>query len=422
MQPLFFLSLLLVAVLVTFCNIQRAIELSQSSEHGTEGHHVDLNVMAQSQQPLLSPSTSKKDFVVRDVQLDPSTSSSIRHEVSDSNEAPVHLRLELSSLLQEIPNNNNTVVSIISMGRLVETYLLERCIRSLRVGGAFAGYIMVFTDKIGFQAYHDSTAWDPKTKLILGWREDMSPTKNATEGIKSLQDGHKASHMPIEYAQKTMIFKRFKTHHAKYIAADPDLASSNIRYVLYVDVDIVVTNPLSAFFSDYGALASREYGQWTSNLMARHSPTDFGFFSLFVDRHLKGKMHTGVILSDLMFHDKCVTAWRKEMDEFYHKSDQVMLLNVIGNYSAYQCRIFELPARHFNFANKRIMQERNRSSLPTFVHITEFRVRRIRDSELYQAFLRFCLSLEEGEDVTGGISWEQAIAPHAKRPKMKFQY
>jgi hypothetical protein len=412
------LSLLLVAVLMTVSNIQGAIDLLPASEYGNKGHHVE-NIM-QSTLPLQSPSSSKRDFAISESRIDAPTSFSAHDDVVTSKKGTESTSL---SLLQELPNSNNTVIAIISMGKLVEKYLLERCIRSLRVRGDFQGYIMVFTDETGYQTYQRSMAWDPKTKVMLGWKEDMIPMINVTisENEKGKGNGtpFRTAQKPIEYAQKTMIFKRFKTHHAKYVASDPELVSANIRYVLYVDVDIVVTNSLSGFFHDYGDMVLREYNQWASKLRTQHLSTDFGFFSLFVDRHLKGKMHTGIILSDLKFHDKCAESWRKEMDEFYHKSDQVMLLNVIGNYSTYGCKAFELPAHHFSFANKRIMEQRKPSSLPTFVHITEFRIRRIKDSDLHQGFLRFILDLKGNKDTLDGVSWEQAISPEAKRKQLQ---
>jgi len=103
------------------------------------------------------------------------------------------------------------------------------------------------------------------------------------------------------------------------------------------------------------------------------------------------------------------------MDEFYHGRDQTILLNVIGNYSAYKCKTFALPQQHFNFANKRLMEERKPQKIPTFVHITEFRVRRINDPILHQDFLRFVLDLKDKEAKVGDMSWEQLVSPTAIR-------
>jgi hypothetical protein len=420
-QPFFLLSLLLVAVLMTVSNIQGAIDLLPLLRHGTFHYHNVENILVQ-QPPLLSPTASKKIFAIRQSnfvngQFPPSLLNThlLLPSVGDQ------ILPEMPNVLKDIPSSNNTVITIISMGRLVEKYLLERCIRSIRVRGAFDGYIMVFTDQQGFHAYRHSMAWDPRTKIILGWKQDLLPMKNVTMRVPVTKDeGKKEPEMihlqePIVYAQKTMVFKRFKTHHAKYIAADPDFSSECIRYVLYVDVDIVITKSLSRFFQEYVDTVLREYDQWNQNYPPRSQPIDFGFFSLFVDRHLKSKMHTGIILSDLKFQNRCIDSWRKEMDEFYHKSDQTILLNVIGNFSSYRCKSFELPPQHFNFANKRILTERKLSTLPTFLHITEFRTRRIRDSEVLKSFLRFILNLKEREEMVAGVSWEQVISPTATR-------
>jgi hypothetical protein len=84
-----------------------------------------------------------------------------------------------------------------------------------------------------------------------------------------------------------MIFKRFKTHHAKYISEDPALADSSIRYVLYVDVDNIIGAPLSVFFQDYVRTATDEVEQISKN----NSDHDFSFVSMFRDKHLRGMMH-----------------------------------------------------------------------------------------------------------------------------------
>jgi hypothetical protein len=387
-------------------NIRGVLDFSPDSGHGSKQHHVE-NIM-RNHPLLISPSTSKKYFEIPDqTNTDSSTSSAF-----------VTAGFPTTHLLQEVPNNNNTVVTIISMGRLVDRFNLERCIRSLRVRGKFTGYVLVFTDDIGHRTYQHSMSWDLKTKVIRGWEEDMQPMENVTV-IVTMENGKQRIETRRKekvYAQDTMVFKRFKTLHSKYITADPDFASSNIRYVLYVDVDNIIGNSLQGFFRDYVDMIQKEFELWQVNLTIHNQRDNVGFISMFRDRHLKDKMHSGIVLFDLMFEDRCTNAWRKEMDQFHHVSDQVMLLNVIGNYTAYQCRTFALPYRkHFNFASKRIMEERKAKNLPTFVHITEFRVRRLNNPTLHQDFLRFVLDLKENETMGDYTTWEYAISPTASR-------
>lgn len=404
-RPLFLLTLLLVAVMMTVSNIHGVVDMMpNTSNHHEDQHHVEKIVKATN---LLSPSTSKRNFAIHDSTMGDSANDKLQKAI-----LPVSSN---HSLLQQLPNSDNTIVTIISMGKLVDRFSLEKCIRSVRVRGQFKGYILVYTDEKGYTAYRQSMRWDPKTKIVKGWQEDMQPMENVTivgnDGTSQIQQ------RPIQYAQHTMIFRRFKTHHRKYVAADPDLAR-NTRFILYVDVDNIIANSLDILFHDYTTMIQIEYSDWVNNLTQTTNNKishDFSFISMFRDKHLKSKMHGGIMLFDLMHEEGCTSAWRKEMDELWHVSDQTMMLNVIANYSAYHCKVFALPQQHFNFANKRTMEHRNPNNLPTLVHITDFRIKRMNNDTLLQEFFRFVLDVKEGETLTEGTSWEQAIAPGASR-------
>jgi hypothetical protein len=400
-RPFFLLSLLLVAVMMTVSNIQGVIDMMPTSHHHEDQHRVEKIMKPSSK--LLSPSASKQNFAIHELRMGD------KHQKSS---IPLAQQSEDPSL-QIVPHNDNTVITIVSIGKLVDRFSLEECIRSIRKRGRFTGYILVFTDSKGVTAYRQSMRWDPKTKLVKGWEEDMQPMENVT---RILGDGSlRIEQRPIQYAQNTMIFKRFKTHHRKYVEADPDLANTT-RFILYVDVDIVISNPLDMFFQDYVGMVQSEHLDWMNNLTdIIDQPREFSFISMFRDKHLKSKMHGGIILFDLWHENGCSSAWRKEMDEFWHVSDQIMMLNVIGNYSSYHCRVFALPQQHFNFANKRTMEHRTPKNLPTFVHVTDFRIKRMNNATLHQEFLRFILDIKEGENMMEGASWEQIIAPDAAR-------
>ncbi|KAL3934113.1 MAG: hypothetical protein SGARI_003529 [Bacillariaceae sp.] len=394
-KPMFLLGLLLLAVLMTVSNIRGAVDLLPNSYHEEEAHyHIPPS-------KLQSPTTSRKDFAIQTRQS--SSGGGVGTSSSRSSNKPL--------LLEQVPSSNNTVVSIISMGKLVDRFALEKCIRSIRVR-----YIMVFTDDIGYRPYRISMVRDKMTKIIKGRDEDLQPMQDVIVQTKDVKGNVKEvkQQEPKLYAQSTMVFKRFKTHHAKYIAADEALAATT-RFVLYVDVDNIISHPLDGLFHDYTTMVQDEHRQWATNLTATKQNPDFSFISMFRDKHLKSKMHSGIIIFDLLHQDGCTDAWRTEMDEFYHVSDQTMLLNVIGNYSAYHCKTFALPHEHFNFASKRVLEERKIRSLPTFVHITDFRVKRIDNATLHQDFLRFILDLKNGETLMTGTTWEQAIAPGASR-------
>jgi len=348
------------------------------------------------------------------------------------------------SLLSVRPNANNTVISIVSMGGLVDTFLAERCIRSIRRRGLFSGTIMVFTDNIGYNLYQNTIVpWDDKTIIIQAHEEDLHPREqnNGDLGINNSEPQLK------KYAQNSMIFKRFKTIHSKYIMEYPAL-SDFVRYVIYIDVDNVVGNRLDIFFEEYVNMVRVEYEratnrhqQWKLNttgagnvdndLATESSASNFdtfGFISMFKDKHLRGKMHGGIILYDVAFEERCVDGWRNEMDTFWHSSDQIMMLRVLGDYNRYRCTVFALPQRHMTFINKQLMigatEERQKKrkkkkpmQFPTFIHATKFRVNRINNATIHDEFVRHLLHLNENEQITDSVVWEDTVPSSAKRRK-----
>jgi len=345
-----------------------------------------------------------------------------------------------SSILSLIPNANNTLITLISMGRLVDTYLVERCIRSIRQRGLFTGIIIVFTDSIGYKRYQETIPpWDNRTIIIEGRDEDIHPREENTIETSS---NHTEAQLK-KYKQPTMVFKRFKTHHSKYIAEYPALSNS-IRYVMYADVDNIIGNRLDTLFEDYAKLAAIKYeqainfhrnvtsttGYDVSEPAAKSKRTHddgFGFISMFRDKHLRSKMHSGIIIYDLAFEAQCVDGWRNEMDTFWDVSDQSMFLRVLKDYDRYKCTVFDLPSHYMSFANKLIMTDgmnelhgtrgKRRKALqyPTFVHVTNYRVKRLNNVTIHNDFIRHILKLKENEMMTTNISWDDVVSPMSRR-------
>jgi len=343
-----------------------------------------------------------------------------------------------SPVLSVIPNSNNTVISLISMGRLVDTFLVERCIRSIRRRGLFTGIIMVFTDRVGYKRYQETIPfWDDRTIIINGREEDMNPREENNEEPGRNQTEPKLK----KFRQDTMVFKRFKTHHFKYIAEYPDLLDS-IRYVMYVDVDNIIGNRLDTFFEDYTRMVTVEHHRATAfhrngtsttrddvGKSAAKSNTrdhgDFGFISMFRDKHLRSRMHSGIIIYDLAFEELCVDGWRNEMDTFWDMSDQTMFLRVLKDYNRYRCAVFDLPPKFMVFANRGLMtdamnerqkmrRKREKLEFPTFVHVTNYRVKRLNNATIHNEFVRHVLELKDNEMMTDTISWEDVVSPMAR--------
>jgi hypothetical protein len=224
--------------------------------------------------------------------------------------------LDPPPLLSVIPNANNTVISLVSMGKLVNTFLVERCIRSIRRRGQFTGIIMVFTDSVGYKQYQETIpSWDDRTIIIQGREEDMNPREENNED----PGGNHTEPQLKKYRQDTMVFKRFKTHHSKYIADNPALSDS-IRYVMYVDIDNIIGSRIDSFFEGYTKMVINQYQQAADshrNNITTSSARDgvdkladesitsfndgFGFVSMFRDKHLKSKFHRYVRYTSFMF-------------------------------------------------------------------------------------------------------------------------
>ena len=114
------------------------------------------------------------------------------------------------------------------------------------------------------------------------------------------------------------------------------------------------------------------------------------------------------------------------MDTFWHASDQTMFIRVLENYDRYRCVAFALPQQNMAFANKRLMtdaaEERNKKgqkkkplTLPTFIHVTSYRVKRIKNATIHGDFLRYALDLKDNETITDNISWEDVVSRSGKR-------
>eukprot|EP00531_Pseudo-nitzschia_arenysensis_P000134 CAMPEP_0116139872 /NCGR_PEP_ID=MMETSP0329-20121206/13540_1 /TAXON_ID=697910 /ORGANISM="Pseudo-nitzschia arenysensis, Strain B593" /LENGTH=517 /DNA_ID=CAMNT_0003634937 /DNA_START=203 /DNA_END=1756 /DNA_ORIENTATION=+ len=384
--------------------------------------------------------TTKKEDTIDDSS---NSTSTIPHAKDVTNGTSSSTNFTLPRLLSTIPNDNNTAITLVAMGGLVETYMAERCIRSIRQRGFFFGPIMLFTDSDGYKQYQETIPFmDNRTTIINSREEDLYPREETKEG-----QGKNQTPPLKKYAQRSMVFKRFKTHHSKYIEADPNLKDS-IRFVMYVDVDNIIGSPMEIFFQEYAKMVADKYpvavdfhrnftltgGNNTEQLTPKtdnSTQNDFGFMSMFRDRHLKGKMHGGLLLYDRLFETQCVNAWRNEMDTYWDSSDQIMFLRVLADYDRYRCTVFDLPRDRMNFANKRIMRDsmEERQGLrpkrykplqfPTFIHVTKYRVKQLNNATIHNEFVRHLLHLKGNESMTDTISWEDVVSPSASRNKTR---
>jgi hypothetical protein len=135
-------------------------------------------------------------------------------------------------------------------------------------------------------------------------------------------------------------------------------------------------------------------------------------------------VHSGIIVFDLAFEKRCVDAWMNENDTFSHLIDEVMFLRVLENYTRYQCTKFELSRQYMSFPTKGMMtdamkerqgEKKKRVEFHTFIRVTKFRVKKLKNATIHNEFLRHLLELKGNEMITDTITWEDVVSPMSLR-------
>jgi hypothetical protein len=114
------------------------------------------------------------------------------------------------------------------------------------------------------------------------------------------------------------------------------------------------------------------------------------------------------------------------MDTFWHMSDQTMFLRVLENYTQYICTVFELLPQYMSFATTGMMtdamkerqgerKKRKRMKFHTFIHLTKYRVNKLKNTTIHNEFLHHLLELKGNEMMTDTISWEDVVSPMSWR-------
>jgi hypothetical protein len=290
-----------------------------------------------------------------------------------------------SRSLSGVPNDDNTAIAMIAMGEnSPKSFVAERCIRSVRVRGKFNGLVVLFTDHFGYETYQKNLMkTDNNTIVVLGLDEDLQPTLSTTISEQDVGVGGETTttrEVPRKYAQRSMVYKRFKTLHSKYMQRLGK--DDTIRFVLYIDIDNLIGAPLSDFFHEYHEMVQAEYKNRTALTDVAQA---ISFASFFRDTHLRSKMHGGIIMYDCQFETGCTHGWRWEMDHFWHRSDQNMLLRVLNKTWSKasstsetiplddvmpKCYAFALPPQHLQFATRRLFKSAA-DELPSVQHLNQ---------------------------------------------------
>jgi hypothetical protein len=260
--------------------------------------------------------------------------------------------------------------------------LVERCIRSIRKSGRFTGYIMVITDPQSLKQYQYTLSWDPKTIVMSALEEDLKPKATFT-------GTHRARMIP----------KRFKTLAMKYLEFDNRLATTT-QYVLYMDIDNVISNQLQAFFDDYYILLMRQYSY--GNL------TDAS--SIFAYRDPGGQSNTwhgGLMMNHREHSMGCLDGWRHTMDTKKSVWDQPLLVRMLENFPRYNCVAHSLPEGHFALATRGNMKPK--PNMTTIIHITNTNRAKGLPQDLQAQFVRSALLLQDNETMIGNITWNDVL-------------
>jgi hypothetical protein len=418
----------------TTTNIQIATTITTTTSTGNFSHSV---LMAKndtgSDQPIDSSPFQSISTSQQQSHPKPPTATKVSHQQQQKK----HDWNTTKELVR--PDNDNTAIALVTMGGASRTWITERCIHSIRFGGNFSGPILVFTDEEGYERhinrstvslsqhhqyqYQQSSVREnhydhPKVYIIQGRPEDLIPRT---------EDGKE-----VKYRHHKLVYKRFKTLTSTYLGlkggdyriSDSSLDSSTIRYVLYLDIDNVVTKPLSGLFDDYHSNIKDHYLVTLQNITAenreqqqqgdqQHIDIDnnqhpFSFVSMWRDPGLKHRpWQGGQLLLDRQYSSGCEDAWRNEMDtttEF--GMDQPLMMNVVNNFSKYKCIVFELPGggrdgHHFDLLrvdmikkmNKQRKKPQQHGDYPTIIHITSARFKKF-STTTHQAFVRTILHLD----------------------------
>ena len=271
--------------------------------------------------------------------------------------------------------------------------LLQRLVRSIRTTGQWPrGRILIVTDDIlrndtAFQHFVDSDG-----NILVEYVSQQS-----LQDIQDLIPPQPTSKKLSKKDKKNMAAKRFKTDLLALMANHTfsnTTTSQNPNFMLYIDSDVVIGEPLQLFFdamrSSFSSdmhVSSRMFlfeeiqSNQTSRLYRRH-PTTLNF-------------HGGLLALHQEQSKGCLQVWQEQFDSHRYDRDQEALWDILYNNDlnlSSRCQV--LPLNNSDFllmpTETTMMQNETR----TFIHFTSGRRKRI-DEALQSRYFRDILHLEE---------------------------
>lgn len=263
-------------------------------------------------------------------------------------------------------DQDKLVLAMIAFGNATRGTHVQRAIRSARARGEWKGRIAIITDSP--EAYAELTKEDPRVHLIAPRREDWEAQP--------------------EFGHAKMRIKRFKTLLIDYI--NEDLRLQDAEFILYLDVDIVVCQPLVPWL----------HVKWAKgNEKRKGLASDMSTMYMFSEGRGKGMAgHSGLILLHRDLSRGCLLKWRELFDKYRDTAprDQWLVRKIRRFPQKMNCMIDAWWPHYedFLFPEPKHLEQR---SLPQFVHITNtFRAKMIHP-DLQKAFLEDALMLSEDE-------------------------
>jgi hypothetical protein len=195
-----------------------------------------------------------------------------------------------------------------------------------------------------------------------------------------------------------MIYKRFKTLLLEYVNEQPSLSS--FSHVLYLDVDIVVANPLEPFLTRL--LLLRRHTRppplppltpaLLDNNDTASSSSSSSYMSLFPDcpTCAKNIFNSGILWLHRDHSKGCLHEWRTFMDESPHTTRDQSTLRKVKRYSAERCHLVPIqPKSDCLYPNWRDMRLFLHTNSTVFVHNSNtYGSTRIPDKVQRQYFAR----------------------------------
>lgn len=191
------------------------------------------------------------------------------------------LKTRNSSLIGSSPETR--AIALLSMGPgAAESTLVERCIISIRKRGKFLGPIMVVTDA-PLERYESLTKEDYYVIVLHPERDHW--------------------HWDL---RRDMPYKRFKTYLLEYLRRDDRLMP--VQLVYYLDIDVVVGQPLLPWFQ----YVETTYMNYPANQTQHHPASCSGVMALF-DGNIS-PLQGGQFVVQRGRSEPCLNRWRYHID------------------------------------------------------------------------------------------------------------